>query len=162
MGADFWAAVAAIAAAISTLLTFIVVGVSFFTARQDAKASDFTSCLDVVTRLADAQRRVRDARDNEDVRQFELRELLNLMEALALLENGNRITPSTRKFTGHFLEEAWAYIRSEPSLRPLLENSITGDETFLELSKFAERRAGKIERLTKHYENSRSGQSQFD
>lgn len=152
------AEIAAIAAAISAALAFVVALANWRTATAEVKSADFDSCLTVVTRLADAQRRVQNAA-SEVERQFELRELLNLMEALALLENGNRIPPSTRKFTTHFLIEAWAFLRSEPAMKALMENSITGAETFVELLRFADRHSGIIAHLTKHYEQQRGAQT---
>jgi|SRR5580698_4727944 hypothetical protein len=147
-----WAAISAVAAAVTAIITLYIARANFAVARTTANASDFLNCLDVVARLGDAQRRVRDASD-QTVQEFEFRELLNLMEALALLENDNRIAPSTRRFTEHFLVESYAFMRSQMALRPLLEKSVTGEETFSELEKFAERRWAKIEHLSDVYQS---------
>ena len=136
--ATFWTAVAAIAAAVSAALTLFIAKANLAAAKTDARSSDFDSCLDVVTKLADAQRRVRDTGNDPD-REFEFRELLNLMEALALLENDDRIASSTRKVTKHFLLETYTYLQSQPHLVTFLQASITGNETFAELHKFAQR-----------------------
>ncbi len=155
MDANTSAAISAIVAAFTAVLTLGIAWANFSTARTDAKSSDFENCLDVVTKLAEAQRLVRDA-DNEEAKRFEFRELLNLMEALALLENHKKIAPSTRKFTKHFLIEGWAFLRTSKVTRELLSNSVTGAETFIELTKFAEEHKAAIERLTKIYERQLS------
>jgi hypothetical protein len=148
MNADFWGAVAAIAAAVSVFLTFIIAKANISETRTTNRSADFANCLAVVSSLAEAQRRVRDAGGNIPVRDFEFRELLNLMEALALLLNDDKVTPSTRKIVEHFLEEAWAYLHADPSTQHLIISSVTGVETFAELEAFARRRSSSIERLT--------------
>jgi hypothetical protein len=114
------------------------------------KTADFNSCLEVVKSLASAHRMVRDATDDA-TRRFEFRELLNLMEALAMLINRGKVGPSTREYAEHFLEEAWAWLKADASVVDLVESSITGDGTFRELLTFAEMRAERIEGLTKAY-----------
>lgn len=148
----FWAAVAAMAAAITALITLVIAWANFATARNEARAVDFDSCLDVVTKLADAQRRVRDAAPGSPARDFEFRELLNLMEALAHLENTKRTSPSTREVTQDFLIETYAFLRSQPGLRPFLEASLTSDKTFAGLLRFAEKHKTRIEGLIRFYE----------
>lgn len=144
------AAVAAIAAAVTAVLTLAICLANVFQTLAQARASDFENCLNVVTKLAEAQRLVRDAQ-NDAVRQFEFRELLNLMEALALLSNDKRIEPSTKKVTEHFLNESWAFLLSQDELAPLLEASVTSDSTFLELSTFAKKREKRISGLRRSY-----------
>lgn len=149
--ADLAAVISAVAAAASALLAVIIAYLAFAALRQDKRSSDFGDCVDAVTRLGDAQRRVFEATTPEK-KQFEFRELLNLMEALALLENDKRVAPSTRKFTVPFIQESYAFLRSQPQLVPLLEDSITSDTTFAELAKFAEKHKAKIESLTRLYQ----------
>jgi hypothetical protein len=156
--ASFWAAIAAIAAASSAGITVLIAAANLTTARTESRSDDFDSCLDVVTKLGDAQRRVFDAGSDQPKRQFEFRELLNLMEALALLENDRRTAKSTRTITNHFLIESYAFLRSDSSQRLFLESSVTGDETFSELVKFAARYKPRIEALSHFYEQQRQGQ----
>lgn len=137
-----WAAIAAVVSAATAAITLRVATANVDVARTTAQSFDFDSCLGVVTKLANAQRRVRDAKSDAE-REFEFRELLNLMEALALLENDDKIASSTRKITRHFLSETYTYLRSQPHLVAFLDASITGDETFAELRKFAERHTGR-------------------
>jgi len=140
------------AAAVTALITLVIAWANYSVARNEARASDFDSCLDVVTKLADAQRRVRDAAPGSAERDFEFRELLNLMEALAHLENTKRTGPSTREVTENFLVETYAYLRSQAGLRPFLEASLTSDKTFSGLVKFADRHLTRIEGLSRLYE----------
>lgn len=115
------------------------------------RVADFNSCLAVVERLAVAQRLIRDAKDQETKR-FELRELLNLLEALAKLVNGGKVPSSTSDYVESWLEESWAYIRSDASMIELVKGSITGDGTYAELIAFAERKRPRIESLAKAYQ----------
>jgi hypothetical protein len=110
----------------------------------------------VTSRLADAQRRVREAKDvDEGGYTFEFRELLNLLEALALLHNDNKIAPSTKKFTCKFLEEAIGWIRVNPELAAFMRQSITSDETYHEIQKFEGRRKPNIRTLSRSYVDRR-------
>ena len=118
--------------------------------RLQTKSIDFNNCLEVVKQLAEAQRRIRDAASNE-TRDFEIVELLNLMEALALLVNRGRIARSAAEYTGHFLEEAWASLKANDDVLPLVEKSISGADTYSELLKFASGRHKRITALVKAY-----------
>jgi hypothetical protein len=93
--AAVWSAVAAIFSAIAASISFYV---AMQARRIQGNAADFSNCLEAVRNLAEAQRRVIEAQDCEDRLKFEFRELLNLLEALALLVNDGRIAPSTHKF----------------------------------------------------------------
>lgn len=154
MDANAWAAVAAIAAAATAVVTLVIALANTAAAWTTAHSADFSNCLDAVAKLGEAQRRVRDAKE-EPTRQFEMRELLNLMEALALLENDKKLAPSTRKFTEKFLEEAYAFLQADDGNRDFLDSSVTGADTFAELMKFARKRRGRIEALTKHYKQQK-------
>ena len=145
-----WSALAAIFSAVAA-------GASAYVAwqakRGQTSASDFEGCLAVVGHLADAQRKVRDA--PEEHKEFEFVELLNLMEALALLLNDGRPPSSTKKVAGLFIEEALSWISITPSMAELMKKSITGDGTFAELQKFRSKRAIKIRENARHYRNRR-------
>lgn len=148
MSSEWGVAVSVVAALIS--LTACVYSVR--SSRTQTKVADFNSCLAVVERLAAAQRYIRDAKDAE-TKQFELRELLNLLEALAKLVNGGKVPSSTSEYVESWLEESWAYLRAEASVVELIRGSITGDGTYAELLAFAEKRRPRIEALTKAYQN---------
>ena len=100
--AAVWSAFAAIFAAVAATASAFV---AWKAARGQTSAADFEACLSVVEHLAGAQRTVRDA--DEAHKEFEFIELLNLMEAFALLLNDARPSSSTKKVTGHFLKKPW-------------------------------------------------------
>ncbi len=106
-------------------------------------------------------RRVRDERDKDDNDaryEFELVELLNLLEALALLYNDGRIAASTKKFTGKFLDEVLGWISIDNGMAALMRKSMTADETYRELKTFEKRRKPGIRNLSRFYRNKRDAQ----
>lgn len=151
MDANGWAAVSAGAAAFTAAITLVIAWANASETRTANQSADFVNSLAVVSSLGDALRRVRDAGDDRVKREFEFRELLNLMEALALLLNDDKATPSARKVAEPFLEQAWAYLKANRAMYELLDASITGTDTFAELIKFADQRAAKIRGLTEAY-----------
>ena len=151
MDANGWSAVAAacsaVAAAVSLVVAWDAKGIS-------ARSADFANCIEVAGQLRDAMRRVRDERDkenNEACYEFELVELLNLLEALALLYNDGRIAASTKKFTGKFLDEVLGWISIDNGMATLMRKSMTGDETYRELKRFEKRRKLGIRSLSRFY-----------
>jgi hypothetical protein len=159
LDANGWSAVAAacsaVAAAVSLMVAWNAKGIQ-------GRSADFANCIEVAEQLRDAMRRVRDERDqenNEKRYEFEMRELLNLLEALALLYNDGRIAPSTKKFTETFLDEVLAWINIDNGMATLMRQSMTGDETYRELKKFEKRRKSGIRNLSRLYKNRRDVQS---
>jgi hypothetical protein len=104
--------------------------------------------------LRDAMRRVHDAPDDAKQR-FEFIEQLNRLKALALLYNDGRLAPSTKKFTGKFLDQAVAGIQASEAMTKLKREAITGDDTFHELQKFEKRHAPEIRKLARSYTTNR-------
>ncbi|GAA0551874.1 hypothetical protein FHS83_001421 [Rhizomicrobium palustre] len=135
MDANFWAAVAAIASGFTAAITLFIAWANHRVTLAAEKSYDFNSCLTVVFQVGQALRQVRDAPD--DKKEFEFRELLNLLEALAVGVNDKLIQAATRKMVEPFLAECYAYLKTQPSLSELLKNSVTGEGTFCELYKFA-------------------------
>jgi hypothetical protein len=148
-----WTELAAIAGVGSTVISLTALAISASATRTHSRVADFNGCLHALDNLAMAQRRIRDARD-ETVRIFEIREILNLMEALALLINRGRVGPSTQDFVTHFLEEAWAWLNVDATTHPLIEQSLTSESTFEELRSFARTRAKRISALSLLYKNA--------
>lgn len=146
MDAAGWAAVAAGGSAVAAVVSLVV---AWHAKRIQGNSSDFANCLQVVSQLRDAMRRVVDARD--DKQQFEFIELLNLMEALALLHNDGKLAASTKKFTGKFLIEAVAWMRASEHMTKLKREAVTGDDTFHELQTFEQRHAPSIGHLSRSY-----------
>lgn len=143
--------ISAIASAISATVALGATLINLWSVRRTGRATDFNNCLTVVAQLAEAQRKVRDAED-EEIKQFEFRELLNLMEALALLENDRLTAPSTKKITQDFLIETWAFLKSQEHLQVFLQSSMTDLKTFEQLRLFGENHSKKIRDLALHYE----------
>lgn len=148
---------AAVWSALAAIFSAVAAGASAFVAwqakRGQTSAADFEGCLAVVGQLSEAQRAVRDAPDEH--KEFEFIELLNLLEALALLVNDGRPASSTKKVAEHFLEEALSFIAVTPALSDLMKKSTTGDGTFSELQRFRSPRATAIRRNSKHYRDFR-------
>jgi hypothetical protein len=151
--ANQWSAAAAAGSAVAAFLSFAVAGVSLvvaWNARQiQGRSADFANCVEVVQQLGVAMRRVRDA--PEKYYRFEFTELLNLLEALALLCNESKIAPATKKITCKFLEESLGWIRGDDSMKQLMKDSVTGAETYAELQAFEERRRHEIAKHAKSY-----------
>ncbi|HUN42792.1 MAG TPA: hypothetical protein VMU81_21070 [Acetobacteraceae bacterium] len=146
MDANAWAAVAAGCSAIAATVSLVV---AWHAKRIQGRSADFANCVDVIERLGCAMRRVRDA--TEEHYRFEFIELLNLLEALAMLHNDGKIAPSTKRITRKFLDECLAWIRSDEGMKQLMADSVTGDETYMELKAFEQRRHREIARQAKSY-----------
>jgi hypothetical protein len=155
MDANGWSAIAAACSAAAAALSLAV---AWNAKGIQGRSADFANCIEVVEQLGNAQRRVFNARDDNERYEFEFRELLNLLEALALLYNDGRIAASTKRFTGKFLDEALAWINIDHGMATLMRKSITGDETYHELKNFEKRRKPKIRSLSRFYRAKRDVQ----
>jgi hypothetical protein len=144
---------AAVWSAFAAVFSAVAAGASAYVAwqskRRQTSAIDFEGCLAVVKQLGDAQRAVRDADDIH--REFEFIELLNLMEALALLVNDGRPASSTKKVAARFLEEALSWISITPVVADLMKRATTGDGTFAELQMFRAKHVTPIRENARHY-----------
>jgi len=146
MDASQWSAVAAVASAVAAAAALAV---AWRAKRIQGQSADFANCIEVVERLGNSMRRVRDA--PEEYYKFEFIELLNLLEALALLCNENKIAPSTKKITCKFLDESLAWIRIDARMKELMDEKVTGEDTYAELKEFENRRPREIAKHTKSY-----------
>jgi hypothetical protein len=150
-----WATISALASACSAFGSLVT---AFWYTRRtvagQAKLAEFNNCLEIVKQLGEAQRRVWSAADVN--RTTELRELFNLMEALAFLLNHGKMADATGEFTARFLEEAWAYARVDTNMRHVVSEAVTGSGTYAELSKFADARRATIDKLTETYRKTSS------
>src|SRR5690348_6339651 len=104
--ANWITAVAACGSVASATVALFVARYAVRAHAAQTRVADFNNCLEVVKQLADAQRKVREAKSDDDKFKFEFRELLNLLEALALLINDRNVAPSGTRFASHFLREA--------------------------------------------------------
>jgi hypothetical protein len=151
---DTSAAIAALAAAAAAVASAFSAWYSRKETKQERNEIDCGFCVQVIEDLAGAERKVRDAAD-QDQKDFEFRNLFNLMEALASLVNDKRVPATTLKIVENYLKEAWAWLRGDEKLTELMMASVTGSDTYIELRKFAERRHLNIEGLTNWYHGSR-------
>ncbi|MEK7993427.1 MAG: hypothetical protein AAB403_06435 [Planctomycetota bacterium] len=147
MPPDNWAGYVAV---VSAAIALVALYFSAKAAGTQARVADFNNCLEVVKQLGEAQRKVRDANDDAG-RLFEFRELLNLLEALAKLYNDRKLQSSTREYVEPFIIESWAWLRSQPEMEPLIASSITGDETYSDILRFAKAHEKRIAALALAY-----------
>jgi hypothetical protein len=103
-----WSAVAATASAISAFLSFCAVLITGRIAAKQGKVLEFNNCIDIVKQLGEAERRVKDSDDKD--RESKFRDLLNLLETLAMLYMKNRLTKVAREYTKKYLIEVIAWI----------------------------------------------------
>ena len=147
----------AFAAAMSAAAALVALFVAWGQKRVQGKSADFSNCLEIVGRLTVAQERVFSASD-EPTRQFEFRDLLNLLEALAFLYNKNKIAPATKTFTAKFLDQAIAWIYVDEGMRKLMKESVTSEDTYGELHRYKERRRLDVVELQQRYVKERGVQ----
>jgi NADH dehydrogenase/NADH:ubiquinone oxidoreductase subunit G len=138
----------------STIAAGVSLVVAWQARRIQGRAADFSNCLEAARELRDAMRRVHDAPDAAKVK-FEFTELLNLLEALALLYNDGKIAASTKKFTGNFLDEVLAWIRADASMKQRMQETETSPTTYQELKLFEKNRPQESRQLTKAYAKKR-------
>ena len=151
----------AIAAGFSALAAGISLLVAWNAKQIQGRSADFANCIEVASQLRNAMRAVHDESkksDNEDAYRFELIELLNLLEALALLYNDEKIAASTKKFTCKFLDEVVAWINIDHGMATLMRASMTADDTYSELKKFEKYRKTSIRNLSRQYHNKKDTQ----
>lgn len=151
MNAEGWSAIAAGCSAVAATVSLFV---TWHAKRIQGRSADFANCIQMAEQLRDMQRFVRDEceKDNNEARyEFELRELINLLEVLALLHNDNRIAASAKKFTGKFLDEVLAWINVDPGMAEFMRKSKTGEDTYRELKRFESRRKNEIGKLSRFY-----------
>jgi hypothetical protein len=150
--AAFWSAIAAVGA-VCTAAVNLLVGALLTRplARTQIKVADFNNCTELAKDIAEAQRRVIDARDDDTKHEFEFRELLNFMETLAYLVNTKNITASGEWAATHFLEETLAWVEVDKWMREFMISSVTGAETFKELFEFRRRHLARIQTLAEGY-----------
>jgi hypothetical protein len=151
MDATTWAAVAATASAASAFLSFCSLAFTGRTALIQAKVAEFNNCIEIVAQLGAAQRKVSEYDPGTREHNFEFRELLNLLETLALLVNRRKITQAARDYTTKFLIQALAWIDIDETMKKLIAESITGIDTFADLNSFRQRRRQEIEHQTDIY-----------
>lgn len=148
-----WPAVAATASAVSAFLSFCALLVTGRIAAKQGKVIEFNNAIDLVKQLGEAERRVKAANDEDKESTF--RDLLNLLETLAMLYLKTRITKAARDYTKKYLVEAIAWIEVDDAMRAMIEQSFTGMDTFADLAQFRKRHRKEIDGLVQFYQSER-------
>lgn len=151
MDATTASVIAASAAAVSASVLTIVSFFNIIALRTQVKVADYNNCLQLVRHLSDAQRAVFTSTCDSQRYDFEFRELINLLEAVALLINRNQITNSTKYYSTDFICEALAWIESDESMHVTLKDSVTASNTFKELIIFRNSHRARIDTLAHDY-----------
>jgi hypothetical protein len=151
MDATTASVIAASAAAVSASVLTIVSFFNIIALRTQVKVADYNNCLQLVRHLSDTQRAVFTSKCDSQRYDFEFRELLNLIEAVALLINRSQITKSTKEYSTDFICEALAWIESDTSMHDTLKNAVTADNTFKELNIFRKLHRTRIDTLAHDY-----------
>ncbi|MGB8684751.1 MAG: hypothetical protein WCD12_17875 [Candidatus Binatus sp.] len=105
-----------------------------------ARAADVSSYLEITDRFPKAWRRFRDS--TEENKQFEIVEVLNLIESACHLLRLRRFQKATSEMLELYLKEVVAGIATGDMTA--VRKSITSDETYEEIRKFAERQGIKF------------------
>lgn len=127
-----WINAGLLAVAIATLLW------TALSIRRQAQASDFGSYLQLTERFANAWRRFRDAEDDE-TRDFEFGEVLNLIEGTCHLYNSGTIHGATREMIRDYLREVLADVFNDKYAKERISNSFSGPDTYFHIRRFAYR-----------------------
>ncbi len=107
-----------------------------FSTQQQARASDFSSYLQLTERYANAWRKFRDSEEGPS-KDFELVELLNLIEGTCHLYNEKAIHGATRDMISDYLKEVLPTIFSNQHASALIAKSVSGPDTYLHIRRFA-------------------------
>ena len=150
MDAPDWTAVAAIGSIVSACLAFLSLIFIGSATRTQSKIAEFNNCVEIVKTLGEAQRKVRDKVGSPD-HIFEFRELLNILETLALLVNSRKTTRVAKKYTITFLIQALAWIDVDESMKTMIESSVTSSDTFQDLERVRKRYRRQIEQISRQY-----------
>ena len=104
---------------------------------QQARAADFSSYLGLMDRYSQAWRGLKEA--SEDDKDFEFRELLNLIEATCHLYNRKRLGSATRTQIAAYLKEILGGIQKSDYAMKHIVDAISGPETFKEIASFVKK-----------------------
>jgi hypothetical protein len=74
-----------------------------------------------------------------------------ILQALALLLDRSKLTPSGTEYAEHFLKERVARIETDAWMKEFMEDSVTGAKTFDELLKFRKRHEAEIATVANAY-----------
>lgn len=155
MEASEWAAVSAVAAAISATVSAGAAVVALLNVRTQQRAADARDCLEFVKQFGEAQRKANGVSGEELER--EVLEVLNLLETAALLFNDSRLGRSSAQIVRHALVESWVWLNTTDGMAEILERAITGPTTFQQLLNFKLQFARDIDLLAKKRNEAATG-----
>lgn len=103
--------------------------------RRQAQSSDFGSYLQLTERYSDAWRRFRSAEDEN--RDFEFGELLNLIEGTCHLYKSDAIQGATREMIRDYLRDVLTRLFENDYARERIEQGKIGPDTYSHMYQFA-------------------------
>lgn len=124
---------------INTLMLLVAMITLIFTSRSlrlQARATDGSSYLELMARFSDAWRRFRDADEHKD---YEFRELLNLIEASCHLCRYGVLGRASKEMMEESLKENIKGIVENSYSRPHLKQAVSGPKTFSEMRRFSKK-----------------------
>jgi len=116
-------------------VAIIAIFLNAYTTHLNARASDVASYLQITDRFPQAWRRLRDS--TETNRQFEIVEVLNLIESACHLLRRRRFQNATSEMLEAYLREVVAGFAKDHM--DAVSKSITSDATYEEIQKLADR-----------------------
>jgi hypothetical protein len=112
---------------------------------SQTRAVDVSSYLEILRRLQDFERRLKDAASDRDQHVFALREYANFLDGMAHLHNAGRFGRGTAALCWDALCNSIAALEISEETTNVLEDSFTSRETFEHLVAFREKHKSKIE-----------------
>jgi hypothetical protein len=103
--------------------------------KQQALATDFENYLTLHSQIAEAWRRHRDA--DEKAKEYELTEILNLLEACCHLHNKGVVRGTSREMVRDYLADILPPLFKNDYARKIIERSHSAPDTYFHIRRFA-------------------------
>ena len=124
-----------IVAMLTLSLTVIALLLTSNANRLQARSKDYSNYLDLMTRFSKAWRQFRVAKKSD--KEYEFRELLNLIEASCHLLRHGALGPASKEMLKDYLSETISSIIVNENYKHHLQEAISGERTFCEMKRFA-------------------------
>ena len=111
--------------------------------RRQAQATDLNNYFRFKEGFTDAWRRFRDAPEEDNEKEFEFVELLNLLETASRFYNNRTIHGATRKMVQDYLCEVIPAVFKDEDAKDRFRQNYSGPDTYAEIRQFA--RSHKVE-----------------
>jgi hypothetical protein len=112
---------------------------------SQTRAVDVSSYLEILRRLQDSERRLKDTASDRDQHVFALREYVNFLDGVAHLYNAGRFGRGAAALCWDALCNSIAALETIEEITNVLEDSFTSLETFEHLVAFRKKHKSKIE-----------------